>query len=910
MSNDSININIGGIKEGFNKSKKFLGQKKVWNIILIVLFLTILITGSWIRTQNLPLLKDSTTGEYIPVALDPFYFLRIAETIVDQGGLPEYDEFRKPFDIPFTKEILPRAVVLIFNVWKIFDSDVTIQFADIISPVVFFILGLIAFFFLVYFLTKSKLAALISSAFLAVIPSYLYRTAAGFSDHESIGMFAFFLALLTYTLAMKFLDKEHPRKNILLKSALFGVLVGLATSFTIASWGGIANLLFMIIPLSFGIFWLIKSQNISYEIDVKKKFLNYLAFYLSWFVSTILSNLLYGNGLRETLGRVTLGSTNILTGALLLFIITDFAFIIKKDLLKRNLRKYRILVSLVGSMILGALIFVLMGNNLFSILSDVINRLLHPFGTDRVSLTVAENRQPFLNDWINQIGKILFWLFFGGLITLGLNMAGTMKKHKDKILFSLLWTFLIFGILFSRISATSLFNGTNLISRLFYFGSAALFLIYLTKLYFRERINIRSEYIIMFSWAIFMLIAAKGAIRTFFLITPFTCFSLGLLVTNLSRYVKKSRDDLLKLILGILLIVVIVLSVISFNNSISSVIVQAKNTGPSAHVQWQQAMKWVRENTPENSIFVHWWDYGYWVQYLGERPTLSDGGHFEGAFRDHVVGRYLLTTPRPETALSFMKTNDVSYLLIDPTDIGKYGAYSTIGSDSSGNDRTSFLPTMILNPDQTQRTNDSELRLYLGSAPVDEDIVYNLDGNEIFLPSGQAAIVGTFLEITNGGSEIKQPNGLFIYNNQQIQIPLRYLYVNGELIDFGSGLDSGVYVVPTIEQSQNQGLQINNLGSMIYLSPKVFKSLVAQLYLMDDPLNQYPTISIAHSETDLFVNSLRSQGALVGDFVFFNGLRGPIKIWKVDYPDNILEKEEFLRMTGDYAEFDDLQFTI
>jgi len=74
MSDDSININMGMIKEGFDKFKVFFSQKKVWNIIFIVLFLAILLTGSWIRTQNLPLLIDSTTGEYIPTALDPFYF--------------------------------------------------------------------------------------------------------------------------------------------------------------------------------------------------------------------------------------------------------------------------------------------------------------------------------------------------------------------------------------------------------------------------------------------------------------------------------------------------------------------------------------------------------------------------------------------------------------------------------------------------------------------------------------------------------------------------------------------------------------------------------------------------------------------------------------------------------------------
>ena len=41
-------------------------------------------------------------------------------------------------------------------------------------------------------------------------------------------------------------------------------------------------------------------------------------------------------------------------------------------------------------------------------------------------------------------------------------------------------------------------------------------------------------------------------------------------------------------------------------------------------------------------------------------------------FWDHLIGRYLLTTPNPETALSFMKAQNVSYLY-DPkhTEIDK-----------------------------------------------------------------------------------------------------------------------------------------------------------------------------------------------------------------------------------------------
>jgi hypothetical protein len=314
-----------------------------------------------------------------------------------------------------------------------------------------------------------------------------------------------------------------------------------------------------------------------------------------------------------------------------------------------------------------------------------------------------------------------------------------------------------------------------------------------------------------------MLIAARGAIRTFFLITPFACFSFGFLINNLSVYLKKSRDEFLKMLLAVILIIAIIVSIFSLNGMISITSSQAKNTGPSANIQWQKAMSWVRDSTPQESIFVHWWDYGYWIQYLGERPTLSDGGHFEGAFRDHVVGRYLLTTPYPETALSFMKTNNVSYLLIDPTDIGKYGAYSTIGSDDSGVDRQSHLPTMIYDPSQTQETNDLEIRFYPGVSGVDQDIIYEIEGEDIFLPKEQTAIAGIILKIVGEGDflSMNQPEGVFFHNGQQTRIPLRYAYFNNQILDFGTGLNAGVYIFPRIMPSGDQNIQIEQLGVLV-----------------------------------------------------------------------------------------------
>jgi len=95
--------------------------------------------------------------------------------------------------------------------------------------------------------------------------------------------------------------------------------------------------------------------------------------------------------------------------------------------------------------------------------------------------------------------------------------------------------------------------------------------------------------------------------------------------------------------------------------------------------QWQYAMAWVRGNTNPGDIFVHWWDYGFWVQTIGQRPTVTDGAH-GASFWDHTTARYLMTAKNEKTTLQLMKAYNVSYVLFDPSDIGKYGAFASIGA--------------------------------------------------------------------------------------------------------------------------------------------------------------------------------------------------------------------------------------
>jgi len=874
--------------------KKFMGNRKVqWAFALIILFSVIFI-GSTIRLSNWDLLTDQTTGEKIPLALDPFYFLRLSETILEEGGLPELDLMRYPSSPSgFNKEILPYVVVSMYKIGNIF-GDYTLAEVNVFSPVIFYFVSVILFFFLVYSLTRSRVNATVSSIFLAFVPAYLYRTMAGFSDHEAIGMVGFFSAMLVYVISIKYLENGKSLRRVgsfALLSALFSVI-------SIVTWGGVAIFLFMIFPLSFLIMWLTKTRD---KQDFVKRG---LVFYLTWILFTVLFGPLFNFGMGEIFGRFMLGTNGLLSLFVAGFIIVDALFMKFKDRIPRFKDRHRIAYSFGTVVLVGVIGLGAIGTNVFSLIKGAWTSIFHPWGTGRVNLTVAENAQPFLVDWISQSGTLIFWMFFGGMLYLGYEISRRVKPVKLKIFILFFWTLMISSVLFSRISSASIMNGTNILSQAAYIVGMLASLGFFAWLYFKENIKIRAELAFIISWMFFTLLSGRAAQRLFFAITPLVCFMAGFFIVKTWHYLKNSRDEIIRPILILLLIISVIgagFSVYGFEKSISE---QAKFTGPSAHYQWQAAMSWVRDNTLEDSRFIHWWDYGYWVETLGNRPSITDGGHAIGHW-DHLIGRYLLTTPYPETAYSLMKTHGVSYLLIDPTDFGKYSAYSSIGSDEGGEDRFSSIPLMQLDETQTTEVANGVMRVYTGPMFLDEDIEYDLNGTTVFLPAQKAAVVGVFwrVEPVQDGLNLGQPQGIYYYNNVQYEIPIRYIYSNGRLIDFEEGIDAVIRSVPNVGASS-----VDPLGTVIYLSPKVSKSLYAQLYLLDDVFENYKDLELAHSEQDQIVSNLRNQGYDAADIVFYQGLRGPIKIWSVDYPEGTLIREEFLETSGGWAELDDLEF--
>jgi asparagine N-glycosylation enzyme membrane subunit Stt3 len=872
-----------------------LRNKKVQLIVTSVLFLIILFMSSSIRLSNWDLLTDSTSGEKIPLALDPYYFLRLSETIVESGGeLPAFDIMRA--NVVWHPEIMPRIVVGMYEIANIF-GDYSLRTINVFSPVAFYFIGLIIFFFLSYFLTRSKIASLISSGLLAFSPSYLYRTMAGFSDHESLGMVSVFSAILFYTFALKNFEKSW-RKTI-----FYGLGTGLFTSFVLASWGGASTLMLILIPVSFGLYWLLKSE----------KGIKAISFYLLWIFSSLLFPAIFNRSLIGNMISRLSGTYGLIVPAVLGFILLDFLFswlIIQKKL---EIAKKNQLPWVLGVLIvLGSIILLVIGKNLFGVIKSIWHAVLFPFGTGRVGLTVAENAQPYLTDWISQGGSIIFWLFVVGIFMVGIEFGKRIKSKKHSLLFGAAWIIMISAMLFSRLSSSSILNGENFLSQIVYLVGVGIFVIYFIWLNSLEMFNkkkINSLQILLMTLMFLVILNGRSAIRTFFLITPFVLLGVGYLVTRILAYALRSKDEIFKVILWGLFLFALGGILFSMNSYKENTTNQAKYTGPSANVQWQNAMSWVRNNTMEGGKFAHWWDYGYWIQTLGERPTIADGGHFQGFFDGNErIGRYLLTTDKPSSAYGLMKTQNISYLLMDPTDLGKYSAFSKIGSDDNW-DRFSMIPTGLSDEKNIQETSEGMVKIYQLGGIVDEDIYYK----DIFLPgpsyddygrpSYKSFIGGIILKIRSDNLLVDQPEAVYIYNNVQYKIPLRYLYFEGELHDFGSGLNGTLRLLPSIQQS-SQGLSIDPTGAGIYLSPRTGKTLFSKLYLLDDPFNEYEDISLVHSEDEPVISAVRAQGAIIKDIVYYQGFRGPIKIWEVNYPEDTQVYEEFLKPQTGYGDVD------
>jgi asparagine N-glycosylation enzyme membrane subunit Stt3 len=907
VSEETTKTEKGVLEKRREKLTRLLARKDL--IFILVLIVIIAITVK-VRTSNIPELKDITTGNYtLAPDLDPFLFLRWAKYIAEHGRLMEYDMMRySPLGYLTEHEanLGPYMIAYLYKFLHFFDNTISIEFVAIICPVIFFVLATIFFFLFVrrlfanYPSLKRNAIAIIATAFFVSMPSLLHRTTAGVPEKEAGGILLLFFAFYLFIAALQSKNKRN--------AFIIGLASGLATSLLNITWGGV-QLVFLSVEMAMLVYFFLRS--------ITKE--NYLAF-AGWISAlTFFSGCIpfFAERSGYLIGLLDTRITQI--AYFVFFMITVDLFLTGRIYRKKNFKLPRLIFSLL--LTLGVALIALLLINPSSIInfaSELKKQLLHPVGTDRIALTVAENNQPYFGTWKGTFRMRYFWLFFAAAVLLFYEAIQKLKRSEKYVLATIYALFLI-CLIFSRYSSESVLNGTSTISQFVYFGGFVIFILSFAAIYFnaykskeiQKFKDINKEIILLLVMFFVVIVSARGAVRLFFLLAPVTTILTGFISVDLVDRALRSKDEIYRVVfwaIAITIIILIVFPPIPSVKSFSTLSVFARSTAAEAQgtrpgyyeMLWQQAMAWVRENTPKDAVFSHWWDYGYWVQTIGERATFLDGGNAYGWW-DHQMGRYVLTGQNEQEALEVLKTHNVSYLLIDHTDIGKYPAYSSIGSDLNY-DRYNGIPTFLLDEGQTQETRDEKLLWYQGGTLFDKDFIwYDKNSKQQYLLPSQstdAIIAGVIFPLKNTEIDNKtitvaeQPKALVAYKKTtRIDIPLCYLYYDKlySYKDKGPCLNAALYIMPRITQS-GRGINVMPNGAALYLNDKAVSALWVKLYLFGEGEN----FQLVHKQPNPIIQQLSEQGMQLPDFVYFNDVQGPIKIWKVNYPEDIKVKPEYL----------------
>lgn len=922
-SNNDIKINKEYIEIRKEKLFNFFKKSQLWVLILLIIALLL---GIYIRslpmadhTQRIPSftsfilnpvdfyngkpgLWDITTNTWtLGPDLDPWLFLRNAKTIVEQGNLPDIDYMRNVplgFDNSIESKLLAYMIAWTYKILKIFDKEVNIEFAGVVFPVIMFALTIITFFLFVreVFLDKSKesvmkanIIAIISSFFMIVTPIFLSRTVAGIPEKEAAAFFFMFLAFYLFLKAWKI---ENIKASVML-----AILSGISTGLMGLVWGGV---IYLFIPIGIaGLLAFILNK------IHKKEFLVYLLWVAFSFGIMMYFSRKYG--IIEMFTSLSSGVAFFSVFVMIVHFLISRTKISETELYKKSKLPPTIISLIISIIILAVLTTILLKPSFIVEKIKAVHQTLFKPVIGRWNITVAENKQPNFLEWSQSFGPffnnvpIFFWLFFIGSVVLLKKSLNAIKK-KDAWTLTLMYVLFLLGLIFSRYSGSSIFNGDNLISKAFYYIASLLFLGFIIKVYIKYHKNndksfenINFEFIVLLCLFVFTLFTVRGAVRLIMSLGPIAPILVGFLIVESIEKFSKAKDNLMKMIIGVIVIIILISSVYCYWAYYNSIKAQSYSFIPSSYnVQWQKAMEWVRLNTNENAVFAHWWDYGYWIQSIGNRATVTDGGNAI-VYWNYLSGRLVLTGDNEKDALDFLYSHNTTHLLIDSTDIGKYTAFSSIGSDKDY-DRYSWISPFLLDERQTQETKNTTIYVYGGGLGLDEDLIINESGKQFLLPRERAAVAALILPVNNIDDTKKgfqQPYIVLIYQNQQYKVNIRYVSVNRDLFDFGNGIEAAIYIFPRLDQT-GQGLAQNPIGAAMYISPRLFRGMLAQIYILGDPLNKFPNINLVHSEDSLIVDDLKNQGLQLNDFVYFNGIHGPIKIWEINYTGKEEFKQEYV----------------
>ncbi len=476
--------------------------------------------------------------------------------------------------------------------------------------------GLTAFamYLLTNEMSSSPSAGLLAAAFMGITPGYISRSVAGSYDNEAI---AIFLLVFTFYLWIKAVKNG---------SIMWGALSALFYGYMVSAWGGyvfITNL----IPLH--IFVLILMGRYSSRI--------YIA-YTTWYALGTLASMQV-----PFVGFLPIRSSDHMSALGIFGLIQLVGFI---EFLRGQLPSKQFQTLLVGT------VFAIFGISFLGLVGLTLSGTIAPWSGRFYSL------------WDTSYAKI------------HIPIIASVSEHQPTA-----WPAFFFDL--------------NLLIWLFPAG------VYMC---FR---NLRDEHVFVVIYAVLASYFAGVMVRLMLTLTPIVCVAASLALSHvLDTYLlayspteptsqngstdangtpkpAKAMDSLRSTrspLIGIysvmsktvitsmttayLLIFVLHCTWVTSNAySSPSVVLASRLPDGSQHIidDYREAYYWLRQNTPEDAKIMSWWDYGYQIGGMADRPTLVDNNTWNNT---HIATVGKAMSSREEVSYPILRQHDVDYVLV------------------------------------------------------------------------------------------------------------------------------------------------------------------------------------------------------------------------------------------------------
>lgn len=549
---------------------------------------------------------------------DPFFNYRATQYLVD-NGLDAYIHWHDDMSwYPTGRDVFATAQVPLHVtdavLYKIFGGGTSLYDFTIIFPVVFGSMTTIIIFALVRVLGGTS-AGLFASLFFALSPPIIVRGTIGWFKSEPLGLFYGLLGVYLFLSGIKSKNKK------IAVAKLIGGGFFLATGF--ASWGGIE---FFLLPL--GLFFI--------ALPFIRKDHNFLLWAVPLFVAVTMA---ISGGLFARPGPTFVFGMRglVMIGPTILLVVIIFI----QKYSKEQHRVRNSLLALAALIIIGGVILSTGG---FQSTSFRYLNAMNPFLTSEDPLvdSVAEHATPTLAQNFSYFSVLMLFAGLGIWLVFrkknGDENTSSFSIRNEMIVFAL-----IIGIVGaysgSTFSRLELLTATSVII-LSSIGLAIL----VADILKRENKQIK-----------IIESSKKGKTQTRKETTPITKTS-----DLLGRVPKIAFVAVIVALLLIPTLYPVNANWISITKSPPTILNGGSNFAISTS-DWPDALNWIKNNTPKDSVVASWWDYGYWIQTLGERKTLADNATVSTEVIANIA-RMLLNSP--DEAWKALKNMGANYVLV------------------------------------------------------------------------------------------------------------------------------------------------------------------------------------------------------------------------------------------------------